>query len=119
MVLDEPPAISISLLVKSIVKLAAVAGTVALVMLPVSRIELSAPSLTVKATLLFPTPEATTSNLIDPEPTARLSKNRFESDKPLAVMVKVKTGSTVDSLVSVGATKANSGYTLYGLICVV
>src|SRR3989344_3901691 len=118
MVLDEPPAISMSLLVKSIAKLAAVAGTVALVMVPVSRIELSAPSLTVKATLLFPTPEATTSNLRDPEATARLSKNKFESDKPLAVMVKVKTGSTVDSLVADGGTRANSGYTLYGLTSV-
>src|SRR3989344_5702405 len=112
MVLDEPPAISRSLLEKSIVKLAAVAGTVAAVIEPVSRIELSVASLTVKATLFVPTPEATTSNLNDPEPVATLSKNKFESDKPLAVMVKVKTGSTVDSLVAVGATRANSGYTL-------
>src|SRR3990167_6091447 len=112
MVLDEPPAISKSLLVKSIVILAAVAGTVAAVIEPVSRIELSSASLTVKATLFVPTPEATTSNLRDPEPTAWLSKNRFEVGKPLAVMVKVMTGSTVDSLVAVGATRANSGNTL-------
>ena len=94
-------------------KLARGAVSGALVIVPVSTIELSAASLTVKAgSAEYPTPEAITSNLIDPEETASLSKNSLESGKPLAVTVKVMTGSTVDSFVTVEAMRAISGNTL-------
>src|SRR3989344_7454341 len=97
-------------------KLACIVALVAAVIVPVSTIELSAASRTVKAGLASvpagAIPEATTSNLIEPEFTFWLSKNNLESDKPFAVTVKVRTGSTVVSFVDDGAIIANSGNTL-------